>query len=90
MTQMISKNASPVLTKMEIAVSHDGGNVMLHVGNSTLTMPYDCALQVATLLKVHGGQAKRWVGDTRSHIFAHSLLDDLETMTLREQKKAWA
>jgi hypothetical protein len=67
-----------LLKRQRIAVECDGELVKLHVGNSTLTMDYETAIQMSQWLRFRGKEAKRNAGDVSRHWSALGLLDDLE------------
>lgn len=69
---------SPLLSKQRIAVNTEGELVTLTVGNSTLKMPYETALQLSQWLRVHGKEAKRKAGDMSRHWSAIGLIEGLK------------
>lgn len=65
-----------LLKRQRIAVEAVGELVKLHVGNSTLTMDYETALQMSQWLRVRGKEAKRNAGDRSRHWSAVGIFDD--------------
>jgi len=68
---------SPLLARQRISVGTEGELVTLTVGNDTLRMPYETALQLSQWLRVRGKQAKRQAGDMSRHWSAVAVLDGL-------------
>jgi len=58
---------SPLLARQRISVDTEGELVTLTVGNATLKMPYETALQLSQWLRVRGKEAKRLAGDHSRH-----------------------
>jgi len=75
MTQSIN---SPLLSRQRISVGTEGELVTLTVGNSTLKMPYETAIQLSQWLRVRGKEAKRRAGDVSRHWSAVAVLDGLK------------
>ena len=75
---MFGSNKRDVLKRQRIAVQCDGELVRLQVGNSTLTMDYETAIQLSQWLRFRGKEAKRNAGDVSRHWSALGLLDDVE------------
>lgn len=74
----MSPSISPLLSRQRIAVDTEGDLVTLTVGNSTLKMPYETALQLSQWLRVRGKEAKRRAGDMSRHWSAIAVLDGLK------------
>ncbi len=51
------------LKRRGVSVGVNGQLVALQVGNTTVQMPYEAALQVSQWLRIHGRTAKRIAGD---------------------------
>ncbi len=83
------KTSTPLLTKQRISISSSGGLIALHVGNVKLEMPYDAALQLGTMLRVHAKKEKRYVGDNR-HWSVIGMLEDAEAIVKETQARRWA
>lgn len=62
-----------------VAVTHEGELVSLRIGDSTIRMGYETAIQLSQWLRVHGKAAKRTAGDMSRHWSAIAVLDSLET-----------
>lgn len=71
-------STTPLLSKQRIAVVDVGEIVEMTVGNSTLTMGYETALQLSQWLRVHGKKAKRNAGDTSRHWSAVAMIEGLK------------
>ena len=56
-----------LLKPQRIGVSTEGELVMLKIGNVTMKMGYETAIQLSTWLRVRGKEAKRVAGDTSRH-----------------------
>lgn len=69
---------SSLLSQQRISVDTEGDLVTLTVGNSTLKMPYETAIQLSQWLRVRGKQAKRRAGDMSRHWSAIAVLDGLQ------------
>lgn len=69
---------SPLLSRQRIAVRADGERVVLTIGNSDITMPYEAALQLSQWLRVRGKEAKRTAGDVSRHWSALGILENLK------------
>lgn len=69
---------SAPLQRMRMEVVCRGELVDLVVGNTTLTMPYDAALQLSQWLRVRGKEAKRNAGDLSRHWSVIGLLEGVE------------
>jgi hypothetical protein len=69
---------SSLLSRQRISVEIEGELVALVVGNATLRMPYETALQLSQFLRVRGKQAKKLVGDNSRHWSAVGYLEGLE------------
>lgn len=67
-----------LLKRQRIAVECEGELVKFHVGNATLTMDYETAIQVSQWLRFRGKEAKRNAGDVSRHWSALGILDDVE------------
>jgi hypothetical protein len=64
------------MTQQRIEVSAEGELVVLRVGNTTMHMPYDLALQLSQWLRVRGKEAKRNAGDLSRHWSAVGVVED--------------
>ena len=51
--------------------------VVLSIGNSDITMPYEAAIQLSQWLRVRGKEAKRTAGDMSRHWSAIGVLEGL-------------
>lgn len=69
---------SSLLSRQRISVDTEGDLVTLTVGNATLKMPYETALQLSQWLRVRGKEAKRRAGDMSRHWSAVAVLDGLK------------
>lgn len=67
----------PLLTPQRIAVEAQGEHVLMHVGNSTLTMHYEDALKISQWIRVRAKEAKRLAGDMSRHWSVIAVLEDL-------------
>jgi hypothetical protein len=56
-----------LLKRQRIAVSSEGDLVVMQLGNVTLKMPYEDALQLSQWIRVRAKEAKRRAGDTSRH-----------------------
>lgn len=74
----MSLSISPLLSKQRISVNTEGELVTLTVGNTTLKMPYETALQLSQWLRVRGKEAKRLAGDMSRHWSAIGIIEGLE------------
>lgn len=68
---------SPLLSRQRMSVSVEGEFVVLEIGNATIKMPYEAAIQLSQWLRVRGKEAKRKAGDTSRHWSAIGMLDGL-------------
>lgn len=75
----ISPNKSPsrLMQQMRVEVAAEGEQVALTIGNSTLRMSYEAALQLSQWLRVRGKEAKRNAGDVSRHWSALAVLDGI-------------
>lgn len=56
------------LIKQErIAVESEADMVVMHLGNTTVKLPYETALLLSQWLRVRAKEAKRFAGDTSHH-----------------------
>lgn len=69
---------STLLSRQRISVEIEGELVKLIIGNATIRMPYETALQLSQFLRVRGKQAKKLAGDNSRHWSAVGYLDGLE------------
>lgn len=53
--------------------------VTLSIGNSTIKMPYETAIQLSQWLRVRGKEAKRRAGDMSRHWSAVAVLEGLKS-----------
>ncbi len=65
MTQIINKPS--MLTPEKISVESSGENVLINIGNSTLTLNYIDALTISQWIRVRAKESKRRAGDTARH-----------------------
>ena len=56
-----------LLSRQRIEVRAQGDMVVLSIGNSDITMPYEAAIQLSQWLRVRGKEAKRTAGDMSRH-----------------------
>lgn len=76
-----------VFQPLKLRVFHEGDTVVFEIDGTQLKMDYDSALTVATHLKLHGRQAKKWAGDYRKVWSTEgSLLTDAE----ENYKRGWS
>lgn len=68
---------SPLLSRQRISVAAEGDMVALTIGNATINMPYETAIQLSQWLRVRGKEAKRQAGDMSRHWSAIAVLDGL-------------
>jgi hypothetical protein len=71
------RNKPKMIAPRHIAVTSEGENVLMTVGNSTLTMHYEDALKISQWLRMRAKEAKRLCGDMSRHWSAIAVLDDL-------------
>jgi hypothetical protein len=69
---------SALLSKQRISVDVEGELVTLSIGNATIKMPYETAIQLSTWLRVRGKQAKRAAGDNSRHWSVIGILDGVK------------
>lgn len=69
---------SALLSRQRIAVDTEGDLVTLAIGNATIKMPYETALQLSQWLRVRAKQAKRRAGDASRHWSAVAVLEGLK------------
>ena len=72
-----SKVGSPLLSRQRISVEAEGDLVALTIGNATIKMPYETAIQLSTWLRVRGKEAKRRAGDQSRHWSVIGIIDGL-------------
>lgn len=58
---------SNLLQRQRIGVTTEGPLVVLQIGNATLKMEHETAIQLSTWLRVRGKEAKRIAGDHGRH-----------------------
>jgi hypothetical protein len=75
---VIDQINSPLLSRQRISVATEGELVTLTVGNATIKMPYETAIQLSQWLRVRGKEAKRRAGDMSRHWSAVAVLDGLK------------
>jgi hypothetical protein len=68
---------SPLLSRQHMSVATEGELVALTIGNATIKMPYETAIQLSQWLRVRGKEAKRMAGDSSRHWSAIAVLDGL-------------
>lgn len=66
-----------LLTPQRIAVESQGENVLIHVGNSTLTLHYEDALKISQWIRLRAKQAKNRAGDMSRHWSAIGTLEGI-------------
>lgn len=71
-------NRPPLLKQENVRVGDEGEMVTFTVGNSTLTMHYESALQISQMLRVHAKRAKRRAGDVSRHWSAVGVLEGIK------------
>lgn len=71
-------NHEPLLTRQHIEVRAEGVQVAIQVGNSTLRLHYEDALQLSQWIRVRGKESKRTAGDMSRHWSAIGILEGLE------------
>ncbi len=71
---IISKN---LLKPERMAVETEGELVVMHLGNTTVKLPYEAAFQLSQWLRVRGKEAKRFAGDDSHHWSLLGVLKDL-------------
>lgn len=69
---------STLLSRQRMSVEIEGELVKLIIGNATIRMPYETALQLSQFLRVRGKQAKKLAGDNSRHWSAVGYLEGLE------------
>jgi hypothetical protein len=74
----MSPSISPLLSRQRISVGIEGELVCLTVGNATIKMPYETAIQLSQWLRVRGKEAKRKAGDMSRHWSAIGILEGLK------------
>jgi hypothetical protein len=74
----LSQVGSPLLSKQRMSVDTEGELVTLTIGNTTIKMPYEAAIQLSQWLRVRGKEAKRRAGDTSRHWSAIGILEGLK------------
>jgi hypothetical protein len=68
---------SPLLSRQRISVDSVGDHVLLTIGNSTIKMPYETAIQLSQWLRIRGKEAKKRCGDMSRHWSVIGVLDGL-------------
>lgn len=68
----------PILTPQQVAVESRGELVMIHIGNSTLTMGYEDAIQLSNWIRVRAKESKHRAGDVSRHWSVIGILQDLK------------
>jgi hypothetical protein len=76
MTAIHSK--PPLLTRQNVVVESEGENVLVRIGNKTLTLHYESALQISQWIRMRAKEAKRRAGDMSRHWSAIATLEDLK------------
>jgi len=69
---------STLLSRQRMSVEIEGELIKLIIGNATIRMPYETALQLSQFLRVRGKQAKKMAGDNSRHWSAVGYLEGLE------------
>ena len=67
-----------LIAPQRICVRTEGENVLVDVGNSTLTMHYEAALQISQWIRLRAKEAKRTAGDMSRHWSAIAHLDGIK------------
>lgn len=55
---------SPLLQKQKMKVADRGDLVILTIGSTEITLPYEAALDISALLRLHAKRAKATAGDS--------------------------
>lgn len=71
------RSPSALMSKMQVQVGAEGDLVTLQIGNVSMKMSYEAALQLSQWLRVRAKQAKRAAGDQSRHWSAIAVLDGL-------------
>ena len=66
-----------LLKPERIAVESENDLVVLHLGSTTVKLPYQAAFQLSQWLRVRAKEAKRFTGDTSQHWSLLGVLKDL-------------
>ena len=64
---MVAIRRNDLLKRERIAVSAEGDLVVMELGNVTLKLGYEDALQLSQWIRVRAKEAKRTAGDTSRH-----------------------
>lgn len=68
----------PVFHQEEIIVADEGEHVLVKIGNSELRFPYEDALKIAQLIRIHAKRAKRLAGDNSRHWSAIASIENMK------------
>lgn len=74
-----------LIESLKMEIGHLGQMVYLQIGNHKLEMDYPSAIKLASLLRVHGKQAKKFAGDSQKIYTEEAVLTDAEM----NYKKGW-
>lgn len=66
-----------LLKPSRIAVESENDLVVMHLGNTTVKLPYQTAFQLSQWLRVRAKESKRFVGDNSYHWSLMGVLKDL-------------
>lgn len=69
---------APVFQKEAVKVSDEGESVVLTIGNSELRFPYEDALTIAALVRLHAKRAKARAGDYSRNWRTLGILDGIK------------
>lgn len=72
------QSIAPLLARQNIEVGDVGDTVTMKIGNYTLTLHYESALQASQMLRLHAKRAKKRAGDGSRHWSAVGLLEGLK------------
>jgi len=64
---MVAIVRNELLTQQRIAVESEGENVVMHLGNIEVRLPYETALLLSQWVRMRAKEAKRFAGDTSHH-----------------------
>jgi hypothetical protein len=67
---------APLLLPHRIEVTDVGDTVKVRIGNATLTLQYETALQLSQLLRLRAKMAKKRAGDMSRHWSSMGILED--------------
>ena len=64
---LILPEQAPLLARQRIDVTDVGDTVQIKIGNATLTLHYETALQLSQMVRLRAKAAKRRAGDMSRH-----------------------